>query len=346
MAKPADAPLPRRRPQLHAPGSGTVVTGTVLAGAVAPGDTLVASLSGLAVRVRGLHAQNRKAERGGPGDRCALNPAGDGVTKDALRRGDMILAPALHAPADRIDARLAVLAGEARPLGQWLPVHLHHGTAEVPARVVLLGDAIAPGQTGPVQLVLDYPIAALAGDRFVIRDTSARRTIGGGSLLDLRAPARRRRTPERLAQLDAHGIADAAAALAALIAMPPHHLDPDAFARDRGLAADALAASDIVRIEARGWPLAMSRATADRLQRALVAALEAFHADNPDLVGIGIEHLRTALEPRLPAPAFAACCSPRPAPGAWRSTAPGRGCPATRCACRARTSCCGRRPCR
>ena len=103
---------------------------------------------------------------------------------------------------------------------------------------MLLGDPIAPGGEGLVQLVLDRPIAAAAGDRFVIRDTSAQRTIGGGAFLDLRAPARRRRTPERLAQLAAHAIPDPEAALAALLARPPHHLDPDAFARDRGLAPD------------------------------------------------------------------------------------------------------------
>ena len=307
-ARPAGAPFRLAVDRSFTlPGAGTVVTGTVLAGSVAPGDHLVASPSGLAVRVRGLHAQNRVAERGGPGDRCALNLAGDGVSKGALRRGDMIVAPALHAPTDRIDARLRVLASEARPIGQWLPVHLHHGAAEIAARVVLLGDPIAPGAVGLVQLVLDRPIAAAAGDRFVIRDTSAQRTIGGGAFLDLRAPARRRRTPERLAQLAAHAIPDPGAALDALLARPPHHLDPDAFARDRGLAPTTFAERpDTVRIESRAGPLALSRATADRLGRALAATLEDFHAENPDLVGIGMERLRTSLEPRLPAPAFQA----------------------------------------
>ena len=61
-----------------------------------------------------------------------------------------------------------------------------------------------------------------------------------------------------------------------------------------------------MRIESRAGPLALSRATADRLGRALVATLEDFHAENPDLVGIGMERLRTSLEPRLPAPAFQA----------------------------------------
>jgi selenocysteine-specific elongation factor len=290
-------------------GAGTVVTGTVLAGSVAPGDHLVASPSGLAVRVRGLHAQNRAAERGRPGDRCALNLAGDGVARDAIARGAMIVDPWLHAPTARIDAELRVLPGEPRPVAQWLPVHLHHGTAEVPARVVLLADrAIAPGERGLVQLVLDRPIAAAAGDRFVIRDTSAQRTIGGGSFLDLRAPTRRRRTPERLAQLAAHAAPDPAAALDALLTRAPYHLDLYAFARDRGLRAEALAAAagDVVTIATRAARIALTRATAERLERAILATLEAFHAENPDLAGIGMERLRGGIDPRLPSPAFAA----------------------------------------
>ncbi len=203
-----------------------------------------------------------------------------------------------------------MLAAEPRPVTQWLPVHLHHGSAEVIARVVLLGDPIAPGGEGLVQLVPERPLAAVAGDRFVIRDTSAQRTIGGGTLLDLRAPARRRRTPERLAQLEAHALPDPEAALQALLTRPPYHLDPDAFARDRGLAPQAFAAlaerSGLVRIEARGGALALSRATSQRLERAILATLEQFHAENPDLAGIGMERLRGGLDPRLPAPAFAA----------------------------------------
>src|SRR6185503_9838056 len=146
-------------------GAGTVVTGTVLSGSVAVGDHVIVSPSGLAARIRGIHAQNRPAERGVGGERCALNLAGDGITKDAIRRGDVVADPELHAPAGRIDATLRLLATEPRPVGQWMPVRLHHAAAEVAARVVLLGDVpIAPGGTGRVQLVLDHPIAAAVGD--------------------------------------------------------------------------------------------------------------------------------------------------------------------------------------
>nr|WP_246549042.1 selenocysteine-specific translation elongation factor [Ancylobacter oerskovii] len=290
-------------------GAGTVVTGTVVSGAVAVGDRVVVSPSGLAARVRSIHAQNRPAERGIAGDRCALNLAGEGVTAPAISRGDVVLDPSLHAPTDRIDARLRVLASEPKPLGTWFPARLHHGAVEIGARVVpLSAEAMAPGDEGLVQLVLERPIAAAVRDRFVLRDTSARRTIGGGRFLDLRAPARKRRTPERLAVIEAAAEADPAVALAGLLELPPYHLDLDAFARDRALATDAPAALaaglGLVTLAAGGVTLALSASRWAGLRAGIAEALAAYHAANPDLAGMGVEKLRLEQAIRLPRPAF------------------------------------------
>jgi selenocysteine-specific elongation factor len=292
-------------------GVGTVVTGTVLSGAVAVGDRLTVSPSGLSARVRSIHAQDQVAERGDAGERCALNLTGDGIDKHAIHRGDVVLDGDLHAPTDRIDAILHTLPGEPKPVTQWLPVRLHHAAAEVGARVVVLADdPIAPGREAPVQLVLDRPIAATAGDRFVLRDTSAQRTIGGGRFLDLRAPARKRRTPERMAQLDALAISDPAAALLALCGRAPFYVDLTAFARDRALGADDVERIAVklalVRLASHDGFTAMSQASWAELSAGIASKLAAFHAENPDLPGVGMERLRLQLHPRLPAPLFAA----------------------------------------
>ncbi|MGP2493996.1 selenocysteine-specific translation elongation factor [Mesorhizobium sp. PUT5] len=289
-------------------GVGTVVTGTVLSGRVAVGDHLTVSPSGKAVRVRSLHAQNRESETGKAGDRCALNLAGEGLSKDAITRGDMVVSPGLHAPTSRIDATLRVLSTERKPLGQWFPARLHHASAEVGARVVLLGDEdLQPGSESRVQLVLDRPVAAAAGDRFVIRDVSARRTIGGGRFLDLRGPQRGRRSPQRRAQLEAHAIDDPVEAARALLATEPFHLDAVAFLRDRALSEDPAAFARtldaVLLVDAASALLLLPEYW--RLFRAgLLERLERFHAENPDLTGIGLERLRQALQPRLPPPAF------------------------------------------
>jgi len=288
-------------------GAGTVVTGTVLSGAVGIGDMVTVSPGGLPARVRSIHAQNEKAERGQAGNRCALNLVGEGIERDAISRGDMVLDPALHAPTARIDAELGVLATETQPIGQWFPVHLHHAASEVPARIVLLSDEpLQPGQGGVVQLVLERPIAAVGGDRFVVRDTSAQRTIGGGRFLDLRAPARRRRSPERRAQLAALAAPEPAAALSALLEAPPFLVDLDRFARDHALGeaeTDKLSES-VIRIPPGTGAIAMAPVRWLRLRQHILADLHSYHAENPDHPGIGLERLRMMGEIRPPAPVF------------------------------------------
>ncbi|GLK80594.1 selenocysteine-specific translation elongation factor [Methylopila turkensis] len=293
-------------------GAGVVVTGAVRDGIVRVGDAVVVSPSGLEARVRAIHAQNRPAEDGRPGERCALNLSGPGVSKDAIARGDVVAAAELHAPTDRIDVELRLLRDEPRPLAMWTPAKLHHGAAEVPARVVPLeGDALAPGATGLVQLVLERPIAAAALDRFVLRDTSGARTMAGGRMLDLRAPARRRRSPERLAQLRELGREDHTEALRRLLAAPPHAIDADALLRDRNVAPEEarriLDALGVTLLPAgRSGTIAVAPAVWSAFVADVEAKLGAHHAENPDLQGMGAERLRLSVEPRLPGAAFLA----------------------------------------
>ncbi|PSC04023.1 selenocysteine-specific translation elongation factor [Alsobacter soli] len=304
-------------------GAGAVVTGTVVAGSVGVGDSVMVSPSGIEARVRSIRAQNRPAERGRAGDRCALNIAGPGVAKDAVRRGDVVLDPRLHAPTLRLDAELLVLPSEPKGVGLWMPVWLHIGGAEVAARIVPLQDGvIRPGTGGRVQLVLEKPVAATDLERFVIRDTSATRTIGGGRVLDLRAPERKRRTPERLAQLDALSLGLPEDALAALARVPPNHVSARAFARDHGVAIENILSMAETRSLVR-LPVGEDVALLDpafwlSLKRGVLASLAAWHEANPDLAGIGAERLRLQLDRRLPAPVFRAALQAlaRPASGA------------------------------
>ncbi len=293
------------------PGIGTVVTGTILSGTVRTGDEVVVSPSGLAARVRSIHAQNRAADLGRAGDRCALNLAGPAIAKDAIGRGDMVLAPYLHAPTSRLDAELTLLESEPRPVKMWMPVRLHHASAEVGARVVLLGDdPVPPGGSAVVQLVLEAPIAAGAHDRFVLRDTTSSRTIGGGRFLDLRAPERHRRSPQRLAQLQALTNGDAAAAFDALLRAPPHFADFKVFARDRVLAPpqseDLATRLGLVRIVIGDRQPGFLPDMWEAFARSVTETLKLYHEEAPDMQGMGLERLRLAVTARLPALIFRA----------------------------------------
>ncbi len=284
-------------------GSGTVVTGTVYSGQVQVGDTLVVSPAGKRVRVRGIHAQNRPAPSGHAGQRCALNLAG--VEKNEIERGDWALAPAAHAATSRVDVRLMLLASETKALTDRTPVHAHLGAADVLARVTVLQEPIIPGGDGRVQLVFDRPVAALHGDRVILRDQSARRTIGGGVVLDPFAPARKRRAPARLVMLDALEQPTASAALDALLAQSPVGVDLDRFALiwNRPSVNDDRRVPMIV-IETPPTRLAIAPQHWSALQQAVIDALAAQHARAPDVLGFNAVQLRAKAAAQLPWPAF------------------------------------------
>ena len=174
----------------------------------------------------------------------------------------------------------------------------------------LSAETIAPGGEAMAQLVLDHPIAAAVGDSFVLRDTSGQRTLGGGRFLDLRAPARRRRRPERLAQLAAQAKRDPHDALVALLEQPAGLVDLSAFARDRALSEQEVeslvARTGAIRIAYTGGVVALAIDKWSRLQDAVRDALGKFHAENPALPGIAIERLRRQLAPALATEAFLA----------------------------------------
>lgn len=283
-------------------GAGTVVTGTAFSGQVRVGDMLTVSPLGKTVRVRSLRVQDTPAESGQAGQRIALALAG--IEKAEVQRGQWVIAPALHAPIRRFDARLRVLAGQPA-LKHWTPVHLHLGAIDVPARVALLGvDEIAPGSENLAQITVDRDIGTLAGDRFILRDASARHTIGGGTVLDIFPPARKKRSPERLAMLAALDDPDPAVALrlaaeqqVAGVDLPPHALN-------RNLPAAALEAL-FQRLELkRVGDLAFAPARWQALATRLLAALAAEHERAPDMPGVERDRLRRLTLPTLSRPAF------------------------------------------
>ena len=220
------------------PGSGTVVTGTVFDGAVRAGDRLLVSPDGHKVRVRGIQKDGVKAEHAEAGERCALNLSG--VELSQVQRGDWVLHPELHAPTTQIDVEMQLLADEAHALRHRTPVHLHLGTRDVTARVSLShGASLQPGERSFARLLADQPIAAARGDRFILRDHSAQRTLGGGRVLDAAPPPRRLSFDQRMRRLEALARPAAAEALEALTACTPEGVPAAAFARNLNLDPDA-----------------------------------------------------------------------------------------------------------
>ena len=273
-------------------GAGLVVTGTALSGEIALGGEVRALLAGACARVRSIHAHNAPAQAGRAGQRLALNLAGiDG--KRAIARGDWIVCGEVPPPVRRVDARLRVV--DTKPLAHWTPVHVHLGAAHVPGRVAILeGAEIAPGACALVQLVLEQPIGALRGDRFVVRDQSARRTLGGGTVIDVFPPPRGRAKPERLAWLGAMELDDDAAALRALLELASAGVDLARFAANRNLRGQEVIAG-VTAKHAAG--LAFAPQSWNDLKTAALKNLGDWHARAPESAGLAEEKL--VASPRL-----------------------------------------------
>jgi selenocysteine-specific elongation factor len=280
------------------PGRGTVATGTARAGRVQVGDTLAVMPIGALVRVRSIHAQNRDAEIGRAGERCALNLVG--IEKTALARGDWLADPQALVPTTRIDVCFRRLADGAA-LANRAPLHIHLGTAHRVARLVLLeGECLNAAASARAQLVFDAPICASCGDAFVARDAQARHTIGGGVVLDPCAPARRRRSPERLAYLDSIQGLLRGEGVMPLLSNAPQGIGMRELARLCGRAPEQMALPPQVRIvETAGERFAFLDWQWSALCDRALDALRAFHAQQPAEPGIDRGRLRRMTMPNL-----------------------------------------------
>jgi len=271
------------------PGIGLVVTGTIAGGTVAAGDRLMLSPQGTPVRVRGLHGHNRPIETAAAGERCAINVAASFPEGGEPRRGDWILAAERHAPTTRLDLSLRVSRYAEAPLRDGLPVHLHLGTTDTVGRAAVLASReIAPGESGFVQLDLEYPVGALCGDRAVLRDHAARRTLAGGRVVDPFAPRRGRRLPARLTVLGALAAMGPADALARLLAAEGV-VDLAQFALARNLAPSELdrliATGEFLCVGPARAPVAVTSERLAALGDKIVDMLGAWHRAQPDALG-------------------------------------------------------------
>ncbi|HXI35273.1 MAG TPA: selenocysteine-specific translation elongation factor [Gemmatimonadales bacterium] len=162
-------------------GAGTVVTGSTWSGSVAVGESVHLLPLDRSARVRSIEVHGQAAERAVPGRRTAL--ALVGVEREELARGHVAVRGDGWRATALLDAAVELLPSARKPLASRTRVRVHLGTAEVLARVAQVA-GIAPGGSGLARLVLESPLVARGGDRFVLRSFSPVTTIGGGVVLD------------------------------------------------------------------------------------------------------------------------------------------------------------------
>ena len=278
-------------------GFGTVVTGTLVSGALKIGDEAEIYPPRQRVRVRGLHSGGRAIDRAVAGQRTAVNLAG--VEHGEVARGMVLAPPGIFEPTRRIDTRISLLES-AKPLKNRSRVHFHQGTAETISEMVLLeSETLRPGASTLAQLRLEDETLLLPGDRFILRQFSPVITIGGGVVLDAQAPKHRRSDPAVVPFLKTFETGSREDVLAALLSRSARPLAVSELIARTGwteaeirAAASMLAGKKQLRVVVeRPLKISAFKLVAE-CAAAIRSAVEQFHRANPLMAGIPKQDLR------------------------------------------------------
>lgn len=185
----------------NVPGRGTVVTGSVRHGQIQRDQELELWPGGRRVRVRDLQTHSEDVATAGGRMRLALNLAG--VPLDQVGRGMTLASPGYLADGRFFDVWLASLRVLGKSPRRAMRLRLHAATSDVLAELFLYQK---PEQRElrdvPARVATAEPIAVEWGQRFILRDESGSRNVGGGQFL---RPAHSRSTrgePDRAARFN------------------------------------------------------------------------------------------------------------------------------------------------
>jgi len=278
-------------------GFGTVVTGTLVSGAVRAEQEVEAQPGGRVVRVRGVQTHGRAVNAASAGQRTALNLSG--IEPQELARGMVLTEANRFRAIAQFDASFELLSG-ARRLRHRAPVHLHAGTAETLAEIRRIGGtgAFEPGERGYARFKLVEPLLLLPGDRFIVRMFSPVITIGGGVVIDIAPP--RRDAAERLRALETGSNGDR---VRLLVSESKYGMGMAELIGRTGLMKEEIqsAAQDpslVALAEPQFW--LFGKAWVEKRTGELHETLKQFHRENPLLAGMQKAELRGRAMPDAP----------------------------------------------
>ncbi|MDJ0877760.1 MAG: selenocysteine-specific translation elongation factor [Halieaceae bacterium] len=282
-----------------AKGAGLVVTGTANAGKVLTGDRLLLLPGNREVRVRDLRAHNEPATAAVAGQRVALNLAGS-VSASDIERGDWLVDADHALSSERLDVSFTLLKGAPFPLKHLAPVKLHIGAKRVAGKLALVEGSsgrLHAGESCIAQLLLDEPVNAMLGDRFLLRDTAENVILGGGAVLDPQGPKFGKSRPGRITWLQAMQADTPEDALAQLIAKGQLvELNRFWAIRNRRLdQVETLLPADAKRFEYDGRHWAIGQKQWSEASQHLNSLVDDWHETHPHKPGIKMTELKAAV---------------------------------------------------
>ena len=285
-------------------GFGTVITGTLLSGAISTEQEVEIIPKAIRTKVRGLQSHNQAVQRVVAGQRTAVNL--QGVEKDQLSRGDIIASAGFFSPTRTLDAKLGLLEEAPRGLKTGARIRFYNTTQEAIGRITILGaNDLAPGNEAFVQIRLEQPVVVQHGDRYILRFYSPMETLGGGVVL---SPHTRRHKQaamqeslKNLGLLDQGTIDDKLALFVSakgLAGMEEAELI-GSIAADKQEITSALGALAQKKTLLRVDNLYVHTGHLAVLEKRIIDLVSSYHRDNPLKAGLDKEELKGALKVRL-----------------------------------------------
>ncbi|WP_028582298.1 selenocysteine-specific translation elongation factor [Desulfogranum japonicum] len=296
-------------------GFGTVITGTSLSGRIEVGAEVMAYPRSINARIRGIQVHGKDVELVEAGHRTAINL--QGIEKDDIQRGDVIASPGSMIVTTLLDCSLTYLDTRNKNLKNRTRVRVHIGTREIFGTVLLMrSDEVAPGEETDVQILLQEPVVAWPGDRYVLRSYSPVTTIGGGVVFNVAPPKRKRATSE----IQAHNAEifslfrqeDPAGTILHILKESGYkgltgaelHARMGIFGKKMTkLLQQPISAGDITVVDSESRRM-LAAPVMTRLQEQILAYLQTFHKDNPLKETAAKEELRSQLKPLVDAKLF------------------------------------------
>ncbi|MCP3943640.1 MAG: selenocysteine-specific translation elongation factor [Desulfobacteraceae bacterium] len=164
-------------------GFGTVITGTLTSGTIHGGQDIMVYPKKIISKVRGIQVHNSSVDKASAGTRTAINF--QGLDKESVFRGDILSTPDTLIKSYMVDAHFHYLKSNIKPAKPRTRIRFHSGTSEILGYMILLDrEELLPGDEAPVQFRLESPVCCIKDDRYVIRNYSPIKTIGGGAILN------------------------------------------------------------------------------------------------------------------------------------------------------------------
>lgn len=276
-------------------GVGTIVTGTVLGGELAPADEVEIGTQGLLATVRQLQIHGAEVPQAGAGQRVAVNLRG--VPVEAISRGDVIQPPGAFPASTRLHGVIRLPMDPTRQIKHAQSLRVMVGTLSDIASIRLLDTQhVGPGETALAEFRFAEPVVTFAGQRAVLRRLSPASPSGGALILDPSPGPTRRRDPALVHTLTAAECGDVPAMAQGLATQGNHTFDMRDLARlARRSATEAQAEMDDALVDL-GNDLWASRASGDAAVEALQRALDDFLTAHPTKVTVALSPIREALQ--------------------------------------------------